>query len=190
MIQIPDKHYAGYRYRDECVLGFLASYSDDSAGVKRRRTVNNWRDTTDETREPDILDNELMEGFRIGRNVSRCMTSNVVWRVMDPRGFELEITSSNLHTLLDDTAVTKGYIEGKCIWAREGKHNVLVHENSEEYKNATDNSDRIAKRVTLKDVKLGDTILLHDGRKGVYFGPVHIFEHPEEKSEWEYDGPV
>ena len=48
---------------------------------------------------PKIIDNVLVAGFTIAKSVRRSSgwggSGNVVWRIADPRGFELEIKSEN-----------------------------------------------------------------------------------------------
>ncbi len=66
--------------------------------------------------QPRILDNEPLEGFKILKSVSRYTTSNKLWRILDPRGFQLEVSTDNLEDLLMDTTVIKGDIVGKCVW--------------------------------------------------------------------------
>lgn len=74
--------------------------------------------------QPRIVDNEPVYGFQIQRSVSRYSTSNKVWRVLDPRGFELEISTANFEDLVMGTTIHEGTIEGKCQW--HGKKLVLV----------------------------------------------------------------
>lgn len=70
--------------------------------------------------QPKIIPNDAMEGFKIVESVSRYSTSNKLWRILDPRGFELEITTGCMENILLEGSVTKGLIEGPCIW-RTGK---------------------------------------------------------------------
>ena len=47
---------------------------------------------------PRIINNELLEGFQIAKSVRRYGWNgggNVKWRIIDPRGFDLEISSEN-----------------------------------------------------------------------------------------------
>lgn len=66
--------------------------------------------------QPIIIDNVPMEGFRIQHSVSRYSTSNKLWRILDPRGFELEITTGTMEDLVMSGVIDKGLIVGPCIW--------------------------------------------------------------------------
>ncbi len=67
--------------------------------------------------QPRIIDNVPLKGFQIQQSVSRYSTSNKLWRVLDPRGFELEITTANLEELMMGCVIDHGLIKGTCIWA-------------------------------------------------------------------------
>lgn len=65
---------------------------------------------------PMIWDNDPLEGFKVLTSVSRYSTSNKLWRVQDPRGVVLEITTGCFEKIIMATTITKGLIEGKCRW--------------------------------------------------------------------------
>lgn len=91
----------------------------DGAGHADRKFIT-VKTQVAEHLQPIIVDNVVLEGFRIQRMVGRYGTSNKLWRILDPRGFELEITSGNMEDLLMSGVVDKGLIIGPCIW-RTGK---------------------------------------------------------------------
>ena len=74
--------------------------------------------------QPRIIDNVVLEGFRIQHMVAR-HRGNKLWRILDPRGFELEIGSGCFEDLVMTGAVDKGLIIGPCIW-KTGKMLVRV----------------------------------------------------------------
>ena len=78
-----------------------------------------------ENLQPRIIDNVPLEGFRIQRSVSRYSTSNKLWRILDPRGFELEITTGCFEDLVMSCVIDKGVIMAPCIW-RTGKMLVVA----------------------------------------------------------------
>lgn len=69
--------------------------------------------------QPVVIDNVPLEGYKIQHMVSR-YRGNKLWRVLDPRGFELEITSGCFEDIVFSGVVDKGLIIGPCIW-RTGK---------------------------------------------------------------------
>lgn len=140
---------------DTYILGFLTPYEENKAGVKRRLTVDEWAQHTHMIHELDIngdlirprrdqsykmhdvLDpikfrNEPISGFRLANMVRRSTSNNVVWRIEEPRGFQLDISSPNLQEIIALHGLEKGgIIPAKCVWGRDGAQNYLVCEGSE-----------------------------------------------------------
>lgn len=116
--------------------------------------------------EPKVLDNIPATGFAIGDDIQRSggwfSNKNVVWRVLDPRGFQLEISSANLSRLLGYATLVNGVIQEKCVWAREGSANVLIPEGSDLYEELVEstNKKKFAKKLSLKDIDIGDIVTL------------------------------
>ena len=102
-----------------------------------------------------------LEGFEVAKSVRRSGWSgsgNVVWRVADPRGFELEISSDNFARVIDCTTIENGKILGKCLWGRDGGKNILLPELSEPYQEAVKLTVKTNTKISLKDVQIGDTV--------------------------------
>ncbi len=177
-IKIPGKHYVTMQARDKNVpLGFLTPFGTDSGAKKRMATADSWAygwRQKGERIEPKTLDNVLLTGFKVAHSVQRYSTSNVVWRVVDPRGFELEISSGNMSDLIGSTTIEQGEIQERCIWGRQGANNVLLNEDDPEYVQAIANSARIEKKVSLRDLKVGNIVVLANGKVGQYMGCFHI----------------
>lgn len=75
--------------------------------------------------QPMVYDNLPLSGFKIQRSVSRYSSSNKLWRVLDPRGFELEISTGCMDELIQSATIFKGgLIDAKCVWA--GNKNLVV----------------------------------------------------------------
>lgn len=183
----------------EPFLGFATPFETNSAFEKRKSTILDWcgrweyklsedgstylRDDRGQLvtirAEPltTILGNTPREGFKITDDVKRVYWGggNVVWRVYDPAGFELEIQSQNLMALIQCAGVSEGgLIPGKCIWGRDGKNNILLHETSEEYASAILAAENLKKpkNVAAADLQIGGTYLLQDASEGIYLGKV------------------
>ena len=111
---------------------------------------------------PKIVDNEPIDGFQIAKSVRRYGgwggSGNVVWRLADPRGFELEIGSENFARIVDCTTIVNGVIQGKCVWGRDGGKNILLPESSEPYQEAVKMTIKTNTKISLKDVQVGDTV--------------------------------
>lgn len=130
-----DKMYVGFkrnRYLSSeysRVLGFVVPYGTTKAEKNRMKTVDRWADKNTPSR---VLDNEPIRGFKIVESVSRHSTLNKLFRIQDPRGFELEIPADNLVDVLLTTTVVKGEIIDECVWAQHNKL-ILVPIASEKY---------------------------------------------------------
>lgn len=186
-------------------LGFISPYEKNAAFRKRKESQDTWaygRGTdfiikedegvihgTNGTKDvaeyfmtnafPRIIKNEPATGFEIARSVRRSGwkgAGNVLWRIQDPRGFEVEIISENFASIVDCTTIVNGVIQEECVWGREGSVNVLLPTNSEPYKEATKQTTLVNNKISLKEVKIGDHVTLIDKsnktghRDGVYMG--------------------
>lgn len=198
MITIPSQHYIGLKAERETEsslpLAFATPFGTDAAYEKRKSTVDNWcrgyghyvggKYVYPEF-ESDVHDNVLMEGFRIAESVRRIGWNggNVVWRVVDPRGFELEISSANFARIIDCTTIINGEIKGKCIWGRDGAANVLLPEASDPYQQATANTKRSTMKVDAKSLAVGDEVEFKDGQIWIYAGVYTTLSRKEKKIE-------
>lgn len=168
--------------KNEEDLAYMCQHGNDSAFKKRKETGISWS-RNDIHPDGHIFKNEPLEGFKLGRSVSRYSTDNKVFRLEDPRGFTVEISTGNLEMLMRDVTIIKGVIQGKCVWGREDK-NILLSVDSEPYKNAFNVSDKL---LSVKDLEVGDKVLMQNGREYVYAGsaalqlevPVCIFEYDD-----------
>jgi hypothetical protein len=170
--------YVGLQAQQGAVdLGFATPYEATAAGRKRQETVNKWSVgySGSKSVRSRLIDNIPREGFKITDDVKRVYWGggNVVFRVHDPAGFELEIQSHNLMNLIMTAGIEKGgNIPGKCVWARDGAINILLHESSEEYKNALLAAEKIkpAKHLPKSALDEGLEYRLQDGSTGFYLG--------------------
>ena len=132
---------------------------------------------------PRIIDNTPMTGFEIAKTVRRYGWGgggNVKWRITDPRGFDLEISSENFASVLACTTMVNGVIQEECVWGRQGANNILLPVTSDPYKEATKQTTLVNSKVSMKDVGIGDTITVLTSQTstgnltGTYLGKVWI----------------
>lgn len=171
-IKIPEKHYITFQVRQhECPLAFMTPWGDDEASKKRMITANNWASGKIKI-EPKIVDNNPIVGFKIMHSVDRHsrFNRNIVWRIEDPRGFELEISSGNMESIINECVIERGEIQEQCIWGRQKGINILLPINCDEYQQAVNNTKRTSSILSIKDVKIGNSVILHDGRLVKYLG--------------------
>lgn len=182
-IKFPTHHYVGFQSRptsDNTPLGFMTPDGTDSAAKKRKESVDKWatpyhyhNQPKPETVPAVTYENKPMVGFKLSREIRRTASfgqGNVKWRIEDPRGFELEISSPNFAQILMLCTMEKGEIQEQLIWGRLGAENVLVPVDSDAYRAAQENTARVAKKVKPSEVKLGDKVIMQNGDEGIFYG--------------------
>jgi hypothetical protein len=99
------------------------------------------------------------------------------WLVIDPRGYLVRITNENLETILHVTGITEGLIQEKCIWARNDTQTkmMLIPVSSSKYSEAERNTTLLESKVEMKDVQIGDTVLLQNQLVGTYMGVASMY---------------
>jgi hypothetical protein len=132
-MNILDEYYIGYKKqgKDRPVLGFIGPNTS-----KQQQTIDKWSKEYIDAKDvipSEILQNVPQSGFKIVDVVSRCSTSNKFYRILDPRGFELEISADNLLELMFSSTIENGVIKSECVWGKQNSA-ALVPVNSEHYK--------------------------------------------------------
>lgn len=168
-------NWAGYIFQKDSTIIVQNDYNAHT----RRYDIVELK--TADPRHPITIKNELIEGFKIVATKRRWggwfSNKTSVWRVYDPRGFELEIYAANLAFIIDGCGISEGgIINGKCIWGRDSSgKNVLVPEASDTYQLSINKAEFDANRkyVPLKDIARG-TIVEMEGHEYTYYGNVHL----------------
>jgi hypothetical protein len=168
--------------------GFPFPFSDGAAGRKLRSAALQWArgNAYSHGKKYDAFAKEISflnlptAGFKIVQTVKRSRewfgSGATVFRIEDPRGFEFDITGPNMFEIMTSGTVEKGEIKGECIFARDGAKNALLLVDSEEYRetlNAT-NLKNAAAKFSLRDVSVGDWVMLADGVEATYLGKIHL----------------
>lgn len=173
---IPTRYFAWVEQTDE------PSFPNPNARWEKNHPTlypRKLQDVTDTQHEliEQVIDNVPLEGFEFSREVRRMYWGggNVVWRVKDPRGFELEISSANLARIIDCSSIKDGMITDACVWGRAGAQNVLLPVSSDIYKTANVRTVRTKEKLSLKDINFGDIVkLVDDEASYVYAGYNHL----------------
>lgn len=130
-----------WAYANPVILGFAARYDinsekcnkknaaqDDwgSYGVRTNSgcsTIWGWDYITQKManipyhpKAPLILDNIPVSGYIVADTVTRSSTSNKFWRILDPRGFQLEISTDNMLDIITNSDIAHGQLIGKYKW--------------------------------------------------------------------------
>lgn len=165
-MKIYNKLYVGFqknRYNntdEQRMLGFATYIEDNAAFQKRKETVDRW---SDKTISPVIIENLPMEGFKVVDTANRYSTSNKLFRILDPRGFELEISTANMFDIIKKYTIVKGTIAEPMVWGRDSG-NYLISGNSQEYKDHLKGplSFKLERGIYLKH-KVGNIIYRFEG---------------------------
>ena len=104
-------------------------------------------------------------------------STDITCLVIDPRGFLVRISITNLFDILKVTGITEGLIQEKCVWARENSNTsmTLVPVSSILYKEAVNNTELLDAKVALADVNIGDEVLLQNKLRGIYMGVLSLY---------------
>lgn len=165
------------------VLSFMTPNTDDASYQKRLVTLKSWCTISGPynyvTRQYDAvvqntnnlheLSNEPISGFRIMNATSRYSTDNKFFRLIDPRGYVLEISTGNLEVILQTSDIQKGgYISEPCVWGRQGNNNILVAVSSEAYSKSVKFAE--TQTSNIKDIAVKDIVKFKDGTEYTYLG--------------------
>lgn len=179
MIKIQEQVWT-VTHKDRAPLAYMcqvtkkADGTPDSSTEKMQSTGRSWAGRGKEA----FHENTPVSGFVLGDSVSRWTTDNKLFRVHDPRGFEVEVPTGNVAALLKFCNVLEGVIQEKCVWGRDGGSHVLLPVNSEPYIEAKATIEKVATElVKASDLKLGDRVHL------MSFGQIN-------KTEYEFMGIV
>lgn len=99
------------------------------------------------------------------------------WLVIDPRGFLARITSENLEKILHVTGITEGLIQEKCVWAREDSQTklTLIPVTSTNFQEAVSNTELLESKISIKEVNIGDKVIMQNGLSGTYYGVATLY---------------
>lgn len=175
-------------------LGYMTPSENTAASRQREANAVKWVSGEAQTK---VIDNVPISGFKFGDEIKRTYWGggNVVWRVLDPRGFQLEIQSNNLSKILAYATIEAGEIKSECIWGRHGGKNILIPQGCPDFPNQIKNAEELTagskllkeRRIPVKDLNFGDFVTLHNSTKGIYLGKYWILT--DGKREY-YDEPI
>lgn len=168
MVAVPSKFYVTRVYRSaEEVLGWMvvADKEHTKAFETSKKKADQWatpyRNSQNPAMEPIYVSNEPRKGFRMVTNVSRYSTSNVVWRIMHPDGFEFEITSDNLCDLLETNTIIEGEFQDELFFTHNKK---LVNQKTKLFAGLIEQEQhKKAEAEKARELEIGDTVrMVHE----------------------------
>lgn len=183
MVAIPEKFYVTRVYRSsEEVLGWMvvADKEHTKAFQEAKKKADawanpyQWHNKSDTGMEAIYVDNSPRKGFRMVTNVSRYSTSNVVWRIMHPEGFEFEITSDNLCDLLETNTIIEGEFQDELFFTHNKK---LVNEKTKLFADLIKREEQKKElKAKAKEMPIGTRLIYKgykDTRTFMYCGKAH-----------------
>lgn len=156
---IPKTIKVGYQNRSDTYTQKLAYviYYDNKGVLRKEKSWNSWRD-----KKIPINDYENIptEGFVLNKKTGgykgHWNMRNTYIRVYDPRGFEFEISVSNLLYILTQCDCSRGKgLEGKFVYAWDQTELVLLPVECEDYKNSIEFTDLQNTNVKAKELICG-----------------------------------
>lgn len=182
-MNLPQKIYVALQERsNDEILGFMviADKEETKQVQKSIATANRWASSYyGNAKEPIYIDNKPKTGFKMVTNVSRYRTSNVVWRIKHPDGFEFEITSSNMCDLLATNTIIDGEFQSELFFTPD---RTLVSTKTKLFSQFLENSEKEQiKKDNIKALTVGDQIIFDDDSKTqtyVYCGKMHCICTP------------
>lgn len=188
-IKIPDEYYTCLKHLNKQIAAaFLTPYGTDKSSIKRIQNITSITNAYSDF-EPVIIKNIPLYGFKFSGNLRRSgqYGSGDKWYIEDPRGFSVEISSSNLSYIIQHNIIENGTILDSCIWGRQGGNNVLLATSTELYKDAVIYSNLNKTSESIKNVNIGNIIALQNGIEGVYLGKyrlLRIYGGRDKTIEW------
>jgi hypothetical protein len=110
-------------------------------------------------------------GFKLGTVATRYSTSNKFYRIIDPRGFQLEISTANLLDIIQTGEIAYGEIIGEYVWVKSTR-DYLCSVNHPEYKRWLNPP---AKEKT-KTLDINDLVILPNDGEALYIGKKYMLE--------------
>jgi hypothetical protein len=185
-------------------LGFATYHEDNAKFENRKSTIDSWAQPYDieyierppndtykhgwnekiqhprDDLKSELLDNEPLTGFKLSDFVKRTGWNggNVVWRIQDPRGFELEISSANMQQLIDYCVINKGVIESPCVyaWTMKGSKVCLIPTNCDLYQEAElDTVRRGLPVIKISQINIGDVVAFRNSKVAVFWGNMYYY---------------
>lgn len=158
-LNIPKTIIAGYQQTDKRGLIYL-TYINELGEIAKQKSWNDWRS---KVIEPEQFNNEPIEGIKIiggGGGKPSYSKRQAYCQILDPRGFEVQISFDNLLYLLNfggyafDKNTGTGYFDMKCVYAWDGSTLILCPIDSPDYKYVQTINN--SKRYNPKECEVGN----------------------------------
>lgn len=183
-IFLPKKIRVGFQKRQDTYTQKLAYviYYDEKNKLRKEASWESWRDKKIAPVEFDnVPTSEFVLNKKVGGYKSGWDFRNAYVRVYDPRGFEFEITVSNLLFILENTNSIKGKgLEGEFVYGWQGTDLILIPVSSPNYEELTkfNNLKHSGNHIKGKDLILGATYKHKSNVPLIYMGRFNNYSYP------------
>ena len=164
---IPSKLKVGYKSQEITTngnLGYVIHYNIKTGLLTSAKSFESWRDKNIETND---FDNKPTSGFIFSRSISRSgfyRGSKIEKvRVYDPRGFDVEISISNLMEIIEQFDIEKSEIKGELVYGWSFGRMSLIPATSNVYNQSVEVSSQLSVKFSLKDLVIGGIYECVDG---------------------------
>lgn len=196
-IELFNRFKVGFNYRTDTYtekLGFVNPLMQEANGKKKEKfkyvkSYDKWRD---KKIDEEFYDNEPLSGFvvnyRVGGHYSYWgdIGREPKVRILDPRGFEIEITLENLIEILEFGVSSGKLIEGEYQYVFRDKHLTLIHTKSELYKEIFGNKSEVKEFDKNDELIFGHIYQTSDlgseVGKHIYIGKQYIYNKGKYKN--------
>ena len=164
--------------------------------IYKQKSFDNWRNKEAGTK---TYLNEPQQGFKVLFNVGGCKSGwnvrQTYFRVLDPRGFEFEISSNNFVNILQKETIIQGVLSGKYAYVWEGQNLELIKDDDPVYIEGVKNNTALNnenEKVTKENIVLGQGYRLRDHKNGYYIGrlPWKTYRGEQQLNEFGKELPI
>lgn len=177
MLYIPETLKIGFQNREDTFDGKLSYiiYYDEKGKLRKESSWINWRDKNIESIE---VKNEIFKNPTLNKSIQRYGyhfgSGRNMLRIYDPRGFEYEISVSNFVGISQYCDMVKSELVGEFVYAFEDGDLILLPVESEQYKEAKQDTLNKNTKVSAKDLKAGNIYTANNGNTCIYIGKYNI----------------
>jgi DNA-directed RNA polymerase subunit H (RpoH/RPB5) len=196
MIKVCDKYFVGFNTR------YFDSYDDDNQKNRQKfplgyivkdktlSSFDSWRDKHLGIKE---IDNKPKLGWMIVGDTQRSHdwfgTGRSMLYIQHPEGFVFEISVSNLTNIIAQCNVVDKEFTEQMILAHQGSKLILIPVNSDLYKEAIDDTSRMAATKTKSvikpsELKIGDVIEFANKTQALFVGRYNSVSSFSDDSKW------
>lgn len=177
MLYIPETLMIGFQNREDTFDGKLSYviYFDEKGKLRKESSWSSWRD---KNIEPIEVKNEILKNPILNKSVQRYGyhfgSGRNMLRIYDPRGFEYEITVSNFVGISQYCDMVKSELVGEFVYAFQDGDMILLPVDSEEYKEAKEDTLNKNTKVSAKNLKPGNVYTANNGNTCIYIGKYNL----------------